>query len=310
MGGLCLALQIACMASAQDLLAESPPVTKSALGNPTLSAKMEELAQQEARLIKEISGQVQGQSSSKLKERETDRLPAATERAAPSGAIGAIMEPVGEQEPSPRSISEEKPTKISNSDQTSSDLLMSIQNTNLSLTKKLKEKEQRVDVLEHELDQLRNRLIVAETERERLSKQLDSSHYQNIVGGSSALRLQQQVQPPARKAAVQPARNLPAPQPVAEPDLPIVTVTADKAALRTGPGLENSPLLHVSKGTTLTVETRNGNWYRVNTPQGTRAWISGDIVKFGKENSQLKNSAVDTTLDDRAYEALRNSDAR
>ncbi len=76
-------------------------------------------------------------------------------------------------------------------------------------------------------------------------------------------------------------RPLPSKPNKIEPDMQIVTVTADKVHLRTGPGKENSPLMAVTKGMRLAVETRNGDWFRVMTPNGARAWISSDVVAFG-----------------------------
>ena len=64
-------------------------------------------------------------------------------------------------------------------------------------------------------------------------------------------------------------------------DMPIAVVIVNKANLRAGPSLKDSPLLEVSKGTRLVVETRQGAWYRVMAPNGKRAWVSSDVVNFG-----------------------------
>ena len=53
-----------------------------------------------------------------------------------------------------------------------------------------------------------------------------------------------------------------------------------KAFLRAGPGEEHSPLMEVQGGTRLTVEARVGEWYRVISPTGTRAFIRGDVVQI------------------------------
>ena len=75
----------------------------------------------------------------------------------------------------------------------------------------------------------------------------------------------------------------------------IAVVTADKVHLRTGPGKENSPLMAVTKGTRLAVETKNGDWYRVIAPTGARAWVSSDVISFStadKIKSVSKNQVV------------------
>ncbi|MCC6954941.1 MAG: hypothetical protein IT290_12560 [Deltaproteobacteria bacterium] len=64
------------------------------------------------------------------------------------------------------------------------------------------------------------------------------------------------------------------------PDVPIVEVSVDKAFLRAGPGEEHSPTMEVQGGTRLTVEARQGDWYRVISPTGTREFIRGDVVQI------------------------------
>ncbi len=87
---------------------------------------------------------------------------------------------------------------------------------------------------------------------------------------------------PAAPAAPTPPKAEPA-----QADLPVATVVVDKAQLRTGPGKDNSPLMAVSKGTRLVIETRQGDWYRVVAPSGARAWVSSDIVAFGTSGTGL-----------------------
>ena len=68
--------------------------------------------------------------------------------------------------------------------------------------------------------------------------------------------------------------------PVEQPqDLRVVEVNVNKANLRVGPGLENSPLMTVAQGTKLAVEVEEGGWYRVLAPNGVRVWISSSVVK-------------------------------
>ena len=61
-------------------------------------------------------------------------------------------------------------------------------------------------------------------------------------------------------------------------DVVIVTVRAGSAFLRSGPSTADSPLMRVSKGTRLAVETKKGDWYRVIAPNGQRTWINKDVI--------------------------------
>jgi len=94
-------------------------------------------------------------------------------------------------------------------------------------------------------------------------------------------------------------------------EMPIATVIVTKAHLRTGPGKDHSPLLSVSEGTRLAVETREGEWYRVITPTGARAWVAGEVIKFGNKASiaavkspSIKPPSLDDA-DERAFQHLR-----
>ena len=74
-------------------------------------------------------------------------------------------------------------------------------------------------------------------------------------------------------------------------DVQTVRVNVDKANLRNGPGMEHSAVMQLPKGATLVVEARQGDWYRVISPKGTRAFIKSEVVKSevarGKRTSQL-----------------------
>ena len=159
-----------------------------------------------------------------------------------------------------------------------------LKSQNADLTKKLAQSEAKYSQIKAEVDRLRNKLMLSETEVERLSKVLEERNR----AGIAAARGQAAVAPAAPAAArvapaertqarTAPAKAQPAPVP---DDVPVVTVSADKAYLRTGPGPQNSPLMAVSKGTRLVVETMQGEWYRVITPKGDRAWINRDVIFF------------------------------
>jgi hypothetical protein len=129
--------------------------------------------------------------------------------------------------------------------------------------------------LKKELDEVRSRLAISETEVERLAYLLDDNSKKNPnakkqnsttqASTNSGLRVRE---PGEIQAKV-------------DQDMTIATVVADKAQLRTGPGMNNSPLMTVAKGTRLAVETRSGSWYRVIAPSGARAWVSSDVIDFG-----------------------------
>ncbi len=145
--------------------------------------------------------------------------------------------------------------------------------------------------LSKELEETRNRLIIAETQVERLSSVIEERNRTNLSRYSPPVKKQTtSVQTPSKTyQAPRPANNQRQPaqqnqQPQAEKasdEMPVATVISDKAHLRTGPGKDNSPLMTVSRGTRLAVETRSGEWFRVISPTGARAWVSSDVLSFG-----------------------------
>ncbi|NMC63113.1 MAG: SH3 domain-containing protein [SAR324 cluster bacterium] len=64
-------------------------------------------------------------------------------------------------------------------------------------------------------------------------------------------------------------------------DLPLATVLTESASLRTGPGAQYSTLMTVPKGQSLAVEGRQGEWLRIITPLGARAWVNSAAVQTG-----------------------------
>jgi hypothetical protein len=140
------------------------------------------------------------------------------------------------------------------------------------------EKERRIQTLSQEVNKLRNRLLLAETEVERLSSIIDERNRRQMNSISQQRNTEHSAAPVVAAKRAPPTNSGAAP---AAQDMQVVTVRTDKAHLRAGPGEENSPLMTVSRGTRLAVETRSGNWYRVISPAGTRAWVSADVVIFG-----------------------------
>ncbi len=64
-------------------------------------------------------------------------------------------------------------------------------------------------------------------------------------------------------------------------ELPTAKVTASKLYLRSGPGLNHSPLMAVAEGTTLVIEdTTDENWIRVIAPNGERAYAAKNKLQL------------------------------
>lgn len=172
--------------------------------------------------------------------------------------------------------------------------------TPLELRKKVEDLQLRLNDKSKELEETRNRLVIAETQVERLSgilEKLNSAKLAGYMGSSGAA-----VKPVTSNAAALP-KNVAnqsrdtnvaaAPRNLKSSEQSLVgTVTAPKAFLRSGPSKEDSPIMSVSKGTRLVVETRNNEWFRVITPTGGRAWISTEMLGFGPGDQPGSDSAL------------------
>lgn len=144
--------------------------------------------------------------------------------------------------------------------------------------------EARVKQLSTQLAEAHNRLMIAETEVERLSHALEQKH------GSRLVPIRHNVN--AQAAPVRGADDPFFQNEKVSNDMSVATVVTDKANLRAGPGIENSPIMNIAKGTRLAVETRQGKWYRVIAPTGVRAWISGDVIRFGTSEHSKPSRTV------------------
>ncbi len=74
-------------------------------------------------------------------------------------------------------------------------------------------------------------------------------------------------------------------------DVTIVEVTGNKVSLRVGPGTQHSPVMDLQKGTKLTVEAKEKDWYRVFSPTGGRAFIHSKYVKVVSGNQNPSQSS-------------------
>jgi len=139
---------------------------------------------------------------------------------------------------------------------------------------------------------LRGKLMLAEEESNRLN---------TLVTGASS---QPRLAVPTNRRVVNNNPLLTQPQNMkTSPEMPIATVIVDKANLRAGPGKNNSTIMSVAKGTRLAVETNQGDWYRVVTPTGGRAWISRETVGFGNnpQSSPSRTVHVQSSADHSNY---------
>ncbi len=181
--------------------------------------------------------------------------------------------------------------------------LDSLSSSNSALRSQLQSSQTRIVQLNRELSEARNRLMIAETEVERLSSVV-SAH------GGGVIRNQ-----PVAASSRSPVRTfkpvtadsgLKAPQEARlSNDMMVATVIVDKAHLRTGPGKDNSPLMAVTRGTRLAVETRQADWYRVIAPTGARAWVASEVLSFGPTSSEGPTRTVQI----RGYDSSREDEA-
>ncbi|RMG44026.1 MAG: hypothetical protein D6719_02590 [Candidatus Dadabacteria bacterium] len=147
-----------------------------------------------------------------------------------------------------------------------------------------REAQEKLADLEAKLNEARNRLIFAETEVERLSAIVEQRN-------NKALARFAPHRSPGAAAGGSPVPTDLSSEEVFS-DMPIATVVVNKANLRSGAGINNSPLMTVRKGTRLAVEKRFGDWYRVITPTGSRAWISSSVVSFGAHRKASPNKTI------------------
>jgi uncharacterized protein YgiM (DUF1202 family) len=171
--------------------------------------------------------------------------------------------------------------------------------------------ERRNEQLVAQLREAKNRLMIAETQIERLSAILDSRSDTAVTRYAKSAPMQvaqppQAAAPPALPREL-PVTNPPPPLPIASSvsaggDIPLATVVTERANLRTGPGRDSSILMEVPHGAKLAVETRQGNWYQVISPTGVRAWVAASTVSFGK---QPRPAAVRSAEEDPEEKALQ-----
>ncbi len=292
----------------------------------TSEAQMErqnkELLDQEAALLKKISidqssPATEAKASVKLdSESKTTTIKASDDETVDFG------------EPSSDSIQKSPETKEARLALPNPDI-SKLESDNSSLRRRLNSTESQLASLRKELDKVKGQRMLAETEVERLSRVLEerdraglvssrilSSNSSNSSSTNIASRAklgtrslshtkEERFTEPAQPERVQTGDNKSSALVTTRPveDVQVATVVSPKAYLRTGPGTENSPLMAVTEGTRLVVETRRGGWYRVVSPTGTRAWVASSVLSFSpfagdkSSGSTLRLKGVDSSLD-------------
>ncbi len=258
---------------AQFLHAQDNPQPQQQLQVEDLEAKQQELLKKEQELLESIKKDLSKKPATK---KESKKAAKETNKEQSNQEASAIK-----VTPTPA------PTKVPQTPTPAPE----------SCDDKLTKSSELVARLRKELDETRSRLAISETEVERLAYLLEDS---NKLGGKKS-NISASKQTSNSGLRVREPSEI---QPKVDQDMPIATVTAEKAQLRTGPGMNNSPLMTVAKGTRLAIETRSGEWYRVIAPSGARAWVSADVIDFGggakikdepsyARNPGLSDSAID-----------------
>jgi uncharacterized protein YdcH (DUF465 family) len=133
----------------------------------------------------------------------------------------------------------------------------------------------RLPALEKELLSLKNELLLRKTAEEIL------------LPGSTARK-----EPvPERSDAPKRERQAAASDKKIFSDVTVLEVTGNKVSLRVGPGTQHSPVMDVQKGTKLTVEAKENDWYRVLTSTGSRAFIHSNYSRIVSGSAESVNKA-------------------
>ena len=136
--------------------------------------------------------------------------------------------------------------------------------------------------LSKELDETKSRLMIAETEVERLNASMEQRN-------RDSLKAMNITSPSAPRARINTAELMPLQQDdeaqvigdKMTAAIPVATVIVEKLSLKVGPTSSSSTLMQVSEGARLPIEGSQGSWYRVVAPTGARAWIPAAGVTIG-----------------------------
>ena len=133
--------------------------------------------------------------------------------------------------------------------------------------------------LRKQLQEARNQLLMKQTEMQVLGKASPNMPVANATPPKMAVNdatkqkiFDEVMERSGRIAGEESVKGKPSSEAL------IVEVRGVKVNLRSGAGNEHAPVMQVQKGTRLTVEERVGDWYRVITPTGNRAYILAEVV--------------------------------
>ncbi len=147
--------------------------------------------------------------------------------------------------------------------------------------------------LRRQLQEAKNQLLMKETEMQMLqksgsTKSVASAEPKPVAESAVKQKMLDQVmERSGRIAGEETVRGK-----SRESDVLIVEVRAPKANLRSGPGNEHAPIMQLQRGARLTVEQREGDWYRVIAPTGARAYVTADVVIPIRPEGGAKGSAL------------------
>ncbi|MCX6115687.1 MAG: SH3 domain-containing protein [Proteobacteria bacterium] len=240
-------------------------------------------------------------------------LPVVTKPKAPTIQALPVIPAIGKTAPSAPNTATLIPAKQTQPAANTTDL----QSQNEALRRALKAQNDRITLLEQELQESRNEHSLAEVEARRLSTMVDAKTRASL-GKYNVPMPATYSQPVIETQKVAPLpHNIPVdvkpPSPNAE--LQIATISVDKADLRLGPGKNNSALMSLRRGSRLAVEARQGEWYRVFAPNGQRAWVHASLVTFGEGASSLNDGSsvrvkgFTTNVEEEAFRRLQKMNA-
>ncbi len=186
---------------------------------------------------------------------------------------------------------------------------------NESLKRQVDSLRNRNSALEQELHETKTQLTVAETETRRLSTMVDARTRASLSRLNVPVPPTDALTSPEPQRAAEPAATerkmadvkLPSP----EADFTVATVSVDKAELRLGPGKNNSAIMTVRRGSRLSVEKLQGEWYRVFAPNGERAWIHSSLITFGdgassmNDGSSVRVKGYSSNVEEEAFRRLQ-----
>lgn len=164
---------------------------------------------------------------------------------------------------------------------------------------------------------LEHRLAIAESQLTLLTKELETTKAKLAQSESNAQELSRQIETGAsgqntetvqgtsadiQQTSALGADDTDAIDTRAESYATVARVTKDNAPLRIGPSARESTIFRVSRNSTVKIEHRTGEWYRVITTDGTRGWIAGSALIF--DEGKRPGSTVQVKAFETRYETM------